>query len=747
MCLSQLLGFTFAITSASNQQANTLSINTDSGALQAWAVAPDVLRIDFRPRGANDGPTVMLDPKGLRSAKPIGEVENGVLTTTAMRVVADRTGLRISDTHGHRWLTIPLPTKGLDLSLKHGSRENLYGMRSYAVWGGDDRPRLEQGLLRNDGAPVAAGTQGDGGAPLAYTTHWGVLVDSIDGRFTNTDGTLTFSKGSRKSIEAYVFLGGPKETIAAVTALSGPAPMPPKWSLGFMNSEWGTDEKEIKDIVATYREKKIPLDAFIMDFDFKAWGEDNYGEFRWNSTNAEGNVGGNKFPDGASGKFAADLAKDGIKLVGIMKPRVLVKNTKGESTQAAKELDANHWWLPNRVPYNEYFSHRPANDLNFAIPGARKWYWQHSEPLFKTGVVGWWNDEADDNFPSLGHFQMQQSLYEGQRSISDLRVFSLNRNFYLGGQRYGNAVWSGDIGTGYGIMSEQRGRMLTMLGLAQPHWSMDTGGFAGHPSSDVYARWMQFASVVPIMRVHGTFGEQRQPWVYGPIAEKAAAEAIRWRYSMIPSFYSWEREAHETGVGIVRPMPWVFPDDPQCANRVDEWMLGDGLLVSPIVDNQASHEVYLPEGKWFNFATSEVLDGNRTVLLNTDQKSLSDLPMFVRLGTILARQEPVQYVGETKSDVLTLDVWPDKQRVAHFEVYDDDGSTYAYEHGQYFSQNVTATYGDMDQKIHLTFGKPFGGNRPSFTKYRIRTHFEGKTTDQVIDVPLGGRHFVVEGSK
>jgi len=580
MCLSQLLGFTFAVATASNQQANTLSINTDSGTLQAWAVAPDVLRIDFRPHGAHDGPTVMLAPNGLRSAKPVGEVEDGVLTTSAMRVVADGSGLRVSDTHGHRLLTIPVPLKGLDLSLKHGSQENLYGMRSNATGDGDNRPRLAQGLLRNNGAPIAAGTQGDGGAPLAYTTHWGVLVDSIDGRFTNNDGTLTFSKGSRKSIEAYVFLGPPKQTIAAVTALSGPAPMPPKWSLGFMNSEWGTDQKEIKDIVATYRQKQIPLDAFIMDFDFKAWGEDDFGEFRWNSTNAAGNVGGNKFPDGASGRFAADMAKEGVKLVGIMKPRVLIKNTKGEPTQAAKEIDTNHWWLPNHPPYNEYFSHRPANDLNFSIPAARKWYWKHSEPLFKSGIVGWWNDEADDNFPTLGHFEMQQSLYEGQRSISDLRVFSLNRNFYLGAQRYGNAVWSGDIGTGYGIMSEQRGRMLTMLGLAQPHWSMDTGGFGGHPAPDVYARWMQFASLVPIMRVHGFFDEQRQPWIYGPVAEKAAAEAIRWRYSMIPSFYSWEREAHETGVGIVRPMQWEFPDDPWCANRVSQWMLGDGLLVS-----------------------------------------------------------------------------------------------------------------------------------------------------------------------
>lgn len=116
--------------------------------------------------------------------------------------------------------------------------------------------------------------------------------------------TLEFTGGSRKSLEAYIVIGPPERTMEVATQLTGHPPMPPKWTLGFLNSQWGSTEDEIYQIVDKYRSEQIPLDGFILDFDYKAWGEDNFGEWRWNSTNGPGAVGGNKFPDGASGEFA-----------------------------------------------------------------------------------------------------------------------------------------------------------------------------------------------------------------------------------------------------------------------------------------------------------------------------------------------------------------------------------------------------------------------------------------------------------
>ena len=103
-------------------------------------------------------------------------------------------------------------------------------------------------------------------------------------------------------------------------------------------------------------------------------------------------------------------------------------------------------------------------------------------------------------------------------------------------------------------MAYQRKRMIATLNLGEPEWSMDTGGYNGHPNSENYARWMEFGAFVPIFRVHGGSGQKRQPWTYGPVAEEAAKKAMRLRYDLIPYIYSNARTTTETGIGIVRPL-------------------------------------------------------------------------------------------------------------------------------------------------------------------------------------------------
>jgi len=413
-------------------------------------------------------------------------------------------------------------------------------------------------------------------------------------------------------------------------------------------------------------------------------------------------------------------------MVGIMKPRVLTQNSDLKPTKAAAEATAHNWWMAKK-PYQDYFSHRLANDFDFSKPDLRKWYWERSKNMFDTGIAGWWNDEADDGFDSLGFFHMQESLFEGQESVSNQRVWSLNRNYYLGAQRFAFGTWSGDIRTGFQVMADQRTRMLLLTDIGQSHWSMDTGGFNGHPDPENYARWMEFAAVVPIMRVHGTFGQRRQPWEYGPIAEAAAKSAIRWRYEMLPSFYSWEHEASNTGIGIVRPLFWEFPENPRCANTVDSWMLGEQLLVSPVVvKGQSTKQISLPEGRWFSTSTGQGYDGGTTVVIPCDSSNWSDMPMFVRSGSILATQPVQQYSGELTIDTLTLDVWPDKQRLAMFEVYDDDGVTRNNERGEFFSQPVLAKW--ATGSVVMDLSEPKGSYRSSATTYRIRVHVPSVTS-------------------
>jgi alpha-glucosidase len=725
-------------------------IITAEGSLDIEMLEGNILRVDVQPDGKRSPRTPVLVPTlapgaihdlsvhdenqstVIRSSHILVSISHTRPFTISVRDEADNLLVSQIDPFGD--------ARNRSVVLHHKIGENLYGMR------GLDRRDNGGGLLRNNGAQVVAGAQGDAGAPWFFTTRYGVLIDSNGGEFFTQDGTVEFDNGSRNEIEYFVVAGRPLEVMAGLSDLTGHPPMPPKWTLGFLNSQWGSSESELKQIVSTYREKHIPIDGFILDYDWKAWGEDAYGEWRWNSTSSSENASPDSYPDGASGLFAGQMRDQGIKLCGILKPRILVykKGSTTEMHEAAAYADAHNFWYPGEPTLKDSSAVR---DLDFSNPELRAWFWKHLEPAFDAGMIAWWNDEADHTYPNwpdssdiydfnnFQFFNMGRMLYEGQRSYSDLRVWSINRNFYLGAQRYGYAEWSGDIETGFESMQDQRMRMLSTLDLGEPHWSMDTGGFFGHPSPENYARWMEFAAFTPIFRVHGTYMEKRQPWVYGPVAEAAATRAIRLRYELLPYLYSYGRTAFETGVGIVRPLFWAFPDDPQVINDGASWMLGDSLLVSPVVSaGESVHRFYLPVGTWYDYARGTRIDGNKFLNYKVDANTWNDIPLFVRAGAIIPTQPSQDYVDQHPITEITLDIFPAHQQ-SHFVYYDDAGTTYAYEQGVYYRQQITAS--STNGSVHLTFDKPTGTFQTSLRHYIVRLHGIAAKSVVLDGVPVG----------
>ena len=157
----------------------------------------------------------------------------------------------------------------------------------------------------------------------------------------------------------------------------------------------------------------------------------------------------------------------GIKLVGIFKPRIVLRNPNGELTAAAKYAYDHKFFFEWEQPYEEYFSKRPALDIDFSKPAARAWLWEHMIPAYRSGIQYFWNDEADSIgntfFPNYQHANMQRAMYEGARSLGNQRVWSISRNFYLGAQRYAYGEWSGDERTGFSSMAWQAPRMLSTV--------------------------------------------------------------------------------------------------------------------------------------------------------------------------------------------------------------------------------------------------------------------------------------------
>jgi alpha-glucosidase len=677
----------------------------DRGNLELCLVRNNVLHVHFLPQEKATAATLVMAPEA-PGPSCVAEVHHRgheiVLTTEAVRVIFDPAAQTLELFAGgkHEPLLVAPHLQALRnglVTVRFAADSPLYGIGGFNIY---QHPGT--GLLRTGVQVARAGEQGNAGAPLVWSTAgFGVLVDSKGARFDLHSARMSVARLSRPDPDFYLIAGPPEAILAAVADLSGHAPLFPKWSLGFINSQWGIDEAQLLDIVHGYRSRHIPLDAFSLDFDWKAWGQDGDGEFRWNAQ---------KFPDGPSGRLDRELAGFGVHLIGIMKPRIHVATAEG------RYASVHRLWVTSEKPSIDYFSHELVRDLDFDQPAARAWFFNpalaHS---FDTGIVGWWNDEADENDDDTEFLNMERALYDGQRRHTDERVWSLNRNFWLGAQRYAYGLWSGDINTGFRSMAEQRPRMLSAIDVGEMWWGMDGGGFHGRPGSQNYARWIEIDAFAPIFRVHGDHGQRRQPWLYGPIAERAATRAIRLRYALLPYIYSYAWRTTETGIGLVRPLVFGWPDDPHVRNESAAWMFGDWLLVSPVVQQDVQEQrIYLPHGVWTSWSSGAIYLGGRTITVPVDSKTWSDIPLFIRQGAIIPTQQVMDHVGEHPVTTLTVSVFPGGAPTS-FDYYDDDGETYAYEHGAYFLQRITVQ--SSAHTVDVETAAPKGTYHPDLEHY------------------------------
>src|SRR5579875_2212189 len=701
----------------------------DDATISVQMVVPGVLHVHYLPHGQGTSPDLVIDPHlAATSFHPQTTKQGDTITLRSDRMIVTwqpKAGeLRVTDAQGH-----PLLQQRAFTALAQGRIvfEHTAGDALYGIGGFEANQPVAAGLLRSGDQVAQAGKQGHAGAPFVWSTSgYGVLVDCNGADFDLADGHITVNDFNRSDADYYVLVGTPAELFGELAKISGPAPTFPKWAMGFTNSQWGSDEKELLDIVKTYRAKQIPIDNFTLDFDWKAWGQGDYGEFRWNPE---------KFPDGPSGKLAKMLAAEGMHITGIMKPRLLLGTAEG------RYATAHDLWIPGEQAYQDYFSHKLAKEVDFDKPETRRWFGRLAiKYAFDEGIAGWWNDEADvygkaEKLTSNTQFlNMQRALYDAQRAASNQRVWSINRDFWLGAQRYAYGLWSGDIDTGFASMAAQRTRMLSAIDVGAMQWGMDGGGFNGHPSDENYARWIEFGAFTPIFRVHGTFGEKRQPWVYGPVAEAAATAAIRLRYALLPYVYAYQHRDSAKGVGLVRPLTFDWPDDPNVRDDVDAWLFGDWLLVSPVVEQgQTSKRIYLPAGTWTEWFTGKVYAGGRTIEVPVDSKTWRDIPLFIRDGAIIPLQAVMDYVGQHPVTTVTVQVFP-SDHATRFDYYDDDGETYDYEQGRHYLQSLAVK--KQRNSIVFTLGAPSDSYRPALRCYLLAIHGGAARAVRVDGEPL-----------
>ena len=446
--------------------------------------------------------------------------------------------------------------------------------------------------------------------------------------------------------------------LRADAELTGYAPVPPLWTFGYIQSRWGwKDRAYISDTLAHFRKDQLPVDAFIIDFEWytakpdytvKSEGEPNFPDFDWNPQ---------VFPD-PRGQIA-ELARKGVHLMGIRKPRL------GNSKNLKMARD-KQWIVPS--DHVDDGSTPMTRDLDYAKPEVRAWWSNNNRHFLEDGMVGFWNDEGELKFTEYIYWNLAESDLQ-QKVRPGKRFWSLNRSYSPGLQRLGAAVWTGDYDGTWQMLARQPGEMLGYSLAGMPYTGCDNGGMYKELSPELFTRWMQASVFFPIMRSHSSnTSTARFPWLYGPEAEAAMRKALDLRYRLIPYYYSLAYENAATAAPLMRPLAMEFPGDEKAATLTDEWLMGKGVLAAPLLSEGGSRAVYLPEGQWFEFDSSRVTAGAKTIQVTA---KLDEIPTYVRAGTLLPLGPVRQFTSQPSAEPLELQIYGGRDATGN--VVEDDG--------------------------------------------------------------------------
>jgi alpha-glucosidase len=545
----------------------------------------------------------------------------------------------------------------------------------------------------------------------------------------------------------YYFFYGPsiRKILSRYADLTGHMPLTPLWALGVQQCRYSYyPASMVEEVVRQYRERDLPLDVIYLDIHYL----NGYRVFTFDP---------NRFPDPKA--LTDRLLKQGVKTVVIVDPGVKYQPPNGEqrATSSRPELQSqsNRYYVFDQGIAGNYFQHRRNGDVfiprvwpgdsvfvDYTRSDARQWWGDLHRAYTDNGIAGIWNDmnEPADFIDQTGKNQrdvvsydegansthaknrnvfallMARATYEGLARLQpDRRPFVITRAGYAGIQRY-STMWTGDTNSTWDSLALNV-PMFTTLGLSgEPFVGSDVGGFIGRANGEFLVRSYQIGFLAPFFRNHHAIdGYDQEPWRFGKYYEDIIRKYLKLRYQMLPFLYSTLEEAHRTGVPVFRPLVLNYQDDASTYNLDDEFMIGDDLLVAPIVKpDVTSRLVYLPKGIWYDFWTNQKYEGGTMVRVDAP---LETVPMFVRGGAIIPFGPEMKYVGEKPFDPITFSIYPDENGSAAGTLYEDDGTSPAYKQGVFRRTRISVTR--RAGRYVADVGVPEGNYSPPERKLRF----------------------------
>ncbi len=505
----------------------------------------------------------------------------------------------------------------------------------------------------------------------------------------------------------YYFIYGPtyKQMISRYMELTGKPIMPPAWALGFAQCRGLlTSEHLTREIAKGYRDRQIPCDIIYQDIGWTQYLQD----FEWRNGNYDD-------PE----KMLSDLETEGFKVIVSQDPVISQANK-----SQWQEADSLGYFVTDIRTGKTYDMPWPwggnCGVVDFTNPKVAYWWGDYQQKVLDDGVRGFWtdmgepawsNEESFDRLNMKHHLGMHNEIHnvygltwdkvvseQFEKHNPNTRIFQMTRAAFAGMQRY-TFGWSGDSGNGNDVtngwkqMEAQLPMALSAGMCGIPFWTTDISGYCGEITdyeamSELYVRWLQFGAFNPLSRIHHEGNNAVEPWLFGEDTERIVKETIELKYRLFPYIYSYAREAHDTGLPLMRALILEFPDDPEVANLDSEFMFGQKLLVAPVLEEGAAFKkVYLPEGEWIDFNDPQnTFTGNQWMDYPVE---LETIPMFVKEGAIIPQMPVMQFIGQRIDYPLLISVFPAGiNKKASFNVYEDDGETNNYKSDVFVKRKI-----------------------------------------------------------
>ena len=494
--------------------------------------------------------------------------------------------------------------------------------------------------------------------------------------------------------------------------------------LGYQQSRWSYENEEmVKTLRDNFIKHEIPLDYIHLDIHYM----DGYRDFTIDKT---------RFPDIKA--LSEELKKDEIELVGINDAAIKEDPEFG----LYKYLEDNHLFgtLDGKTYINAVWP-GDSGFPNYFDDKCKKYFESYaSKFLDDTGISGIWcdmNEPASFNGPLPDEvdftFGKRKLLHKEAHNVyaehmvksfvntfkkKNIRPYLFSRAAFATTAKYA-FVWNGD---NFSLWHHLRYSIPQILSLSMSGFmfnGVDIGGFGGDSNKELLIRWLEANLFVPFLRNHSTLHTKAQePYAYDEETLNIFKKFLKIRYEFIPYLYNLAQEMSFKGEPIVSPLFYHFEDDENTLEINDEYMVGDSLLVAPILDKDARRRmIYLPKGTWIDLFTGKKYIGGKYIIFT---ENLAESGYFIKNNTLIPMFENLKHIKKSEIDTLVIKVFGNSGKV---KIYEDDGETLDYEKGIY---NI---YEARVNKDKFTFKKVKGSYDSPFKKIKLIKDGETKIFD------------------